>query len=335
MSAPIFPYATLRHPLRITFEEKALILDGPHGRTESDVPDADVDDVARTIDLREEEGLVAARLRVKVEANRSDVSSLPKDSNPQVILVARCGATNVRQGEKLEASEMDPAIWTGEIELDRRNYFGKVDLKAVLAADVRQPGHQFHGETEPWSLKFTDQPTRTPRGMLDVKWVNFRSDPAHPELRPFGKNPFYLDLSQASPIVYLNKDITKLPALLPERGEPKGRDKALYETIRMSIAESVWAALFNASLAGIVTGEGEVGPDWPAVEWQKQVLEKLLPYGFPDIEDGDERLEEADVAIRNNETGDIVSRVLAGIGKDIVKDEAKITRAINALEKEA
>jgi len=110
-------------------------------------------------------------------------------------------------------------------------------------------------------------------------------------------------------LLYLNssKKFDGLAALLGDRKRPAS-EKPLHNAERVSIARTVWMALFNTSIASIVEPDDDDGvPDWPADDWKRKVLKKMLSRIYP-LKSDAERLQVAlDVWNSNERAGQLES----------------------------
>ncbi len=329
MSERIFPYATL------AYDPKLAVMKVETERLEDGMVRAvrEIDAAAHLIDFSASDvGATVLRVDLQVELNRDDLHALEKDTTDLVMVaVAQCPSANMRQSWTLQRSTVDDAIWSGTAELDGRSYAGYANLRAVIAGTVSGRDRRFLGESEEWRLVFDQASGPLPNGTLPVKWIDFTSDDVLKFLRRYQGEPFYADLEQTRPTVYLNKGFEGLPELFPERGRSTGAYLALHEAERMSIARSVWMALFEASLAGIeVPDDDGTNAGWPELGWQRDVLRQLLPLVYVNVDEEEAlRLAARD---RIEDARGLSSRAVAAIGRDILRDGTALRRAIKAIQ---
>ena len=173
------------------------------------------------------------------------------------------------------------ARWEGTIELDRDNHRGRTLLRPRLTAAVGG-AHRVVAGPDAWSV-FFDAPSFLPLGgRLRVRWADFRAPDADPVARQFpdATHVVAFGAGEEPPEVLLNVAFDGLQALLGDGGrEPAAR--AVAELLRSAIARDVWTQLLAAALAA-VRADGESGrASWPAAEWQREVLRRVLPCVAP------------------------------------------------------
>lgn len=267
---------------------------------------------------------------VQVHVPQTELSELGYGAL-QVICLAKCGVTDVRQTVRLSRSTADLSLWSGKLELDRRQFRGEATIYAVLTGTVDGIPYRFLSETDPWTFLLDEAAGRPLQGTLPVKWLDFSEKL---ELKPYLDEPFHVDLEEAVPTIYLNKRIDGLPDVLPNEGQPLGPLRSMYETVRTSIARSAWLALFNASLAGIIAPpEGSEGedPSWPVTRWQHDVLRRILPRVYPDVSDTEALRQAVNARASEHETRQLASRAILVIEHDVLRDGTSLRRALNAM----
>jgi len=328
MTTLIYPYETLGKGLTLTVQ----LAEVESGGALRPFPSTYRDDEQRALHAYSiEDDWKAVRLTVQVEAGQRDIARLEEMGvTPRLSIVSHCSQTNVRQSSSTQRSELGPSTWTSIIDLDRRHFRGSVRVGAVLFGDMNGRQCRYLGTGDPWTIYFDRSDAPPLKGALPVKWIDF-SDGLRPHLRPYINEAVYADLEEADPTVYLNKKFENLPQLFADPPRPTGTRLAMLELERMGIAKSVWLALFQASVAGILTNERDE-PDWPAVGWQTAVLKQLLPRTYPGLT-ADAALRMA-ASQRNSEgTRQLESRALAIISKDILKEGRSIRQALRILQR--
>jgi hypothetical protein len=181
------------------------------------------------------------------------------------------------------------------LKLDRRLVHGEVEVTAILSGTVGEVPHRYLGQSSSWTVLIDQHASQPLKGGPPVKWIDFSE---REDLQGYADQLFYVDMSGALPAVYLNKRIEGLPVVLPTYGEPPEPLRPMYETLRTSIARSVWMALLEASLAGIIVSEKDDSteePAWPEIRWQHDVLRMILPKVYP-VADETEALRRAATA---------------------------------------
>jgi hypothetical protein len=178
-------------------------------------------------------------------------------------------------------------------------------------------------------LTFVLDERRRPEGVLRIKWEDFRTSP-NAWLAEHAADVFYLDPQGQHPTLWLNKRYEKLRAALKSR-VLRGDEAVIRHLANAVLAQTVWAHLFIAALAGAEITEEDGGVDEPREAWKQSVLRKLLPRAFPDIA-SDDRLTNAVTQLRSPElVGSLISRLGSAI-QDVVGTHVLIEKAIRAAE---
>ena len=143
-----------------------------------------------------------------------------------------------------------------------------------------------------WTILYDDLPNRPINGAIKITWVDF-DDPGDDKrfLKEHRANYFYLSIDPDEPQIFLNRSFDGLEPLLADRRR-RGLDKALHDQTRASIADKTWSALFNAAFDAVEVDVDTGEPEWPSVDWQRNVLESLLSRMFPQ-QSGKQALDEA------------------------------------------
>jgi hypothetical protein len=328
MTNRIFPYPILRDDLQLTISN--LLIDGTQPHTAVAFPDQRIIDLSRLPYPR----WAKAEFHVEVIAPAAELHALEEGGAAlSVTAVAMCSPANMRQLILLERSPLDRTRWTGKAELERRNFRGKVLLKALLTGTVDGFPHRLIGEAVEWMIHFDEPSIPFIDGALPVKWVDFKEPNAQPAiLREHREEAFYADLEADPPTVYLNKGFPLLAQLLTDRPARRGPEQALHDAERLSIARSVWMGLFNAAQAAIIAGEAEEDPDWPSSDWQKAVLKILLDGMYPHLSATDQ-LRMAVEARTSDGARAVASEAQAAIGKRL-RESTVLGRALYRLYEE-
>lgn len=282
MSERIFPYKTIRGDLRLDVREVTIDEEAP-----SPEP---IDRDGRIVSLFDQErsGWRTVQMKLELVGPAEELRKLPDGEGLTANAVFHSDDTHERRAIPLKRAASDAARWTAVVDLHRADYRGAVRLDAVVAGRAGGLSHRFLGSAEPWILHF-DEPAIPKRGgSIKVRWVDFKSENAPPFLGDYVNEPFYADLTDEVPVVYLNKsrDFERLPVVLDDRRR-RGSDLALHNAERIGIARSVWMAMLNAAIAGIREAEDSADPDWPEADWQRRVLRILLPQVYRDHADAE------------------------------------------------
>jgi hypothetical protein len=300
----IYPYRTL-------FGDVALKLDSLYVDGE-EVPggsiDADRQEV-RLLDL-ERADWETADLRVVLSGPLTELTELRKEeTTPKAFAVAHCGPSNMRQVVELEPDPGNAARWQGTLELQRTNWFGRIDLRGAFVAPIDGIADRMIGAPEPWVIRLDDVSPPPVNGAIKTLWHDFSSpDEELSWLRRYELEPVFLRLDDEQPILYLNRSFEGLKALLDRKPKRERGEQALHDQTRGSIAAEVWAAMFNAAVQGIREEEGEA-PDWPQEAWKRTALEVLLDRVYPD-KAPDDALQEIAELRRDESSGGALQQML-------------------------
>jgi hypothetical protein len=272
-----YPYKRLFGDVGLKLD--SLSIDG------EDVPGGSVDSNRREVRLLdlEREDWEAADLDVVLSGPMTELREWQREgAAPVAFAVAHCAASNTRQAIRLEPDPGDPSRWRGTLELQRSNWFGRIDLRASLVASVDGERDRMIGAADPWVIRLDDVPPPPVSGAIKTLWHDFTAPEG--ELEWLGEHkaePLFLRLEDEQPVLYLNRGFEGLKALLDRKPKRDRGEKALHDEVRGSIAAQVWAAMFNAAVQAIRDEEGEA-PDWPEETWKRTALEMLLDRIYPD-----------------------------------------------------
>jgi hypothetical protein len=279
---PLFPYKTLFGDVKVSVPE--VRIDG------LPIPNrVDVDQ--RVIDLSrlERADWETAAISVVVDAPPAEMADA---LNPVCMAVINCGPTNTRSSTVLDQHTVDIGRWTGVLHLERPYWYAQAAVRCGVVASVEGTDHRLIGWGDAWTISFDDLPSRPVNGAIKITWVNFSSPGDDKQyLRRHTDSYLYLSLDQDEPQIFLNQGFEGLEQLLADRRR-RGADKALHDQARAAIADKTWAALFNTALAAVQQDDVTRESTWPDIEWQRAVLEVLLPRMYP-AKTLDEALQEA------------------------------------------
>lgn len=302
MNNSIFPYQTLEGDIR-------LRLDGG-GLDDGEWPKSPFTADYRLVQLHDldKEAWHVAQFDLEVTLPGEEVTKLNDEgADVRVLAVVECAATQYRSTVPLRPDRAEPAKWKGRIELQRDNFAGKVSVHALVVGEVHGAANRYLGMSDAWAIYF-DEPDIPPlAGTLRVRWVDFDSPGDLGFLTSFSEHAFYTDLDSAQPTLYLNssKKFDGLSTLLGDR-KRTAAEKPLHNAERVSIARTVWMALFNTSIASIRVDEDGT-PDWPTDDWKRKVLKMMLNRIYP-LKSDAERLQAAlDAWKSNDRTGQLES----------------------------
>ena len=288
----LFPYQTLFGDVTASVHQVTIENERVNDRIEVD---------QRMVDLKrvERKDWETATISIVVRATAAEIAQA---NDPVCVAVLNCGPTNNRVSALLAPDPTNTGVWRGDLQLDRPYWYSQAILRCGVVASVEGQSNRIIGWADTWTISFDDLPNWPINGAIKITWVDFNfPDEDKKYLRRHAENYMYLSLDQDEPQVFLNKGFDGLEQLLTDR-KRRAADRALNDQTRAAIADKTWTALFNTALSAVEelteydpkTGElrktGE--PQWPDTNWQRTVLEALLPDMYPD-KDSDEALKEA------------------------------------------
>ncbi|MEV4161418.1 hypothetical protein [Nonomuraea dietziae] len=300
----IFPYSVLAGDIRLSVTR--VLMDGNLLSTNYINPDLREIDFSGLESAKWEEAII----EVAVTGPERELTGRQPWEKPAVTLQLNCGATNSRQAVTLNRDPHASARWTGSIELDREDWYGRGTLRTFVHARVEGLDNRIIGSADDWSISFNDLPPSPVNGSITVTWVDFASDEARPYLKQFTHVPYYLRLDPDDPTLFLNRGFEGLEALLVDRKHRPRPEKALHDSTRANIASDAWFAMFAAALEAVETDPESGLPDFPSEGWREVVLKTLLARIYPDLSPYDALV--AAVAARNSEegSGDLFERLI-------------------------
>jgi len=207
-----------------------------------------------------------------------------------------------------------------------------MQLIARLVGTINGRRGRLLGESETWALEVDEPPVPRQSGTMKMVWVDFQGDESESYLRPYSGEPFYLDLYGDVPVLWLNSGFEGLPQLLPTRAQLRGAQRGLQEAVRVSIAKSVWIALFHGAVASLPEADDEEEPPMPSEgSWQLPVLKRLLPLVYPEM-DETTALKQLCIDCRDGvQMGAVLSRAVAAIGHNLLREGRSLGRAIDSI----
>jgi hypothetical protein len=324
----IYPYTRL-------FGDVAIKLDSLHVDGEA-VPGARIDADRREVRLLdlERSDWEVAELTVLLSGPLTELRELQKTgTEPFAFAVAHCAASNTRQAVKLEPDPGNAARWQGTLELQRSNWFGRIDLRGALVAMVEGVADRVIGTPEAWTLRLDDVPPPPVSGAIRAVWHDFFApDDELSWLQEHKAEPAFLRLDDEQPTLYLNRGFEGLKALLDPKSKREGGEQALHDQARASIATEVWTAMFNAAVQAIRHEEEDGAPDWPEEAWKRTALEMLLDRIYPDKAPEDALQEIAELRRDESSGGALQQLMLIAVSQHV--GGARLLRgAINELGK--
>ena len=278
MSSLIFPYKTIKGKINLSIDG-TIKMGGPDGLSELD--SELIDEEAKRIDIQDEvlgSDSKFLQIPLQIKASPKDIKDL--DGDLSIMIVAKCPTTRLRQSINPDVIRPDLGIWKGVIKLDLINFKQAINVMGILSGSAMDLSDRFFGKTEVWTIYLDDMAKPVGRGALPVLWIDFTNSEEHYYLRSYRNEPYYLNLSENPPELYLNSAFEGLPELFPDEGRPIGPLLPLHESTRIGIAKAVWLELFQVAVTGIRDPDIEdtdEEPQWPEKQWQVDVLKQILP----------------------------------------------------------
>jgi len=315
-----YPYATIVEPLPLVAETQ--VLDGY-------MPPHDLLAARRSIDLSAlPSGWRRAAFRLRVDLASELVEDEVKDV--EVTLSIDCAATNLRFGVP-----MVPAARLGsyvaDLEIEAGGLAHRAALRAVVAATIDGVPNCYYGQSEAWNVWLSPPETPQLTGDLDVMWADFTGDERPASIDgAFRDEAYYIDLTADPPVIWLNEGVQDLRRLFDDAPRRSAVEKAMRSAHFHSIASSGWLAMFNAGI-GAIEPDNAGGAIWPQNDWQRQVLQSLLPRIYPDLSPDDalQRAYEDDADSGGARL--LQARAMAAIS-GLLRETSKIRAAIRAME---
>lgn len=277
MSTILYPYATVDADPALTVS--AVRLDGASRPQLIKVEES-------TIALYDEpKAWNRAEIAVELTCDAERVRAFESAHGPiAAVVVANCLPTNARQPLRLARSDVEVGRWSGTLELDHDNFRNRVALTTTMTATVGGLAHRPVAAAPTWTVHADEPESLRLKGTLRVKWLNFKQPHAPAPARDFPNSTHVLAFTGGVPELWLNSGFDGLEALLKDRKDRRGADKALHDFQRTGIARAVWLALLADALAGVrseVSDGGSEEPTWPEVPWQVEILKLILPEVAP------------------------------------------------------
>ncbi len=318
----IYPYDRLFGDVDLRLD--GLKVDG------TKVPGQRIDFDRREVRLLELEKSGWERAEFQISLSGPPTELADRSTPARALAIVHCSASNSRQALELEPDQRDPSTWRGRLELDRSNWFGRIDLRGVLVSEVDGVADRVIGDAEPWTVRLDDVPPPPVHGSISVKWHDFSNPDVHLEwLTAFEAEPAYLRLDDDQPVLLLNRSFEGLKALLDRKPMREPGEQALHDQTRATIAIEAWTAMFNASIQAIRFEDGDE-PDWPEEPWKRTALEIALEGMYPDKSVDDALAEVAETA-REAEGGGLLQQQMLTVVSEHVNAARLLRGAIKAL----
>ncbi|EJN57550.1 hypothetical protein [Halogranum rubrum] len=215
-----------------------------------------------------------------------------KESEPPIDLTmaVRCRQTILRRGvfsRSIDIEVTEPGTYPVEVELEHRNFRGKVDLKPYLVRiDQQDSDSNYASRTgdrlascDPWAVEVDE--TEDSGGFL------------HPRIEPFDlhdsfpgeEHLHYLHFEEpATPKLYLNANHGRLVDVLQNEGT-RGADPRFRDVLFDYIEQSVWQEL-------LLRTANDADPESDEVRhpWQEEVIDLFTDHLYDEDDGYDEVL---------------------------------------------
>lgn len=254
MKGRLYPWRTFREPLAVTAQ---VALDG------RSVPVRSVDPSHRRIDLGH---VLEPWQTLEIDLDVTPPADIPPYAKVSAHALVSCVSAAQRIPVPLRRSE---AGWRGRVRLDREEVRGSGMLEAVVTASVGLPDEEpaparLIGRSEPWSITFDSQhgPPGRSRSPMKAVWADFSTsgDGVPTELSRVAQALSYCDIVPSEPVLYLNKEIAGLQALLDD-SKATSRRRQVQQHLGAAIALDAVLALVDAAIHAIQPPElGEETP---------------------------------------------------------------------------
>lgn len=291
------PHAYDRDALEFVVEEFRL-----NGRPLGDKGELNEED--RYLSIVDEDGWSSLELRGRVEVGEDTIKEVfPPDEWKEIpgklALVKTNRLAINRSRELLAVPPLEEGSESFEIEINRENHRGRIDLEPYLVrATERDPGASNCASKvgarlangDMWTIRL-DDPTYG-GGLLMPSIEDFSSSDRYPDERHI----HYLSLNDPrNPQLYLNQEHPRVVKILENEGTTHGKAR-LRDVLYDYIEHSVWNQLLVQTARDLDTDTAETSYDW-----QEDVLGIFLDDLYPDIGDDEEAKLRLATDVRNVE----------------------------------
>lgn len=256
-------------------------------------------------------------IQLAVELQEHDKAEPFEKEGPLTLVVtALCGPTNVRHRVELPPVEGQRYRWAGTVRLQRDLFLGKVVLRCLVVGTVGGVPNRPLAYGHDWTIHVDEPPSLKLQGTLKVVWKDFRAADAPALAKEFPTASHVVDLDEPPvPILYLNQSFDEgFHDLLRDKKTRTPQEKALHDQVRLAIARSVWHALLQSAASAVEEPEEGGEPAWPALDWQAEVLQEVLPDIVKGTGGGEDALREL-VEQRHSGWNTVLARAEAALGE--------------------
>ncbi|MEU7136660.1 hypothetical protein [Streptomyces sp. NPDC046261] len=290
----VFPYPVLTGEITLVADE--VVVDNTPRRLGL------ISDREHVIALHEVKGRWnEIRIKVSVTADAGELATGPWIA-PVCIAVVRNRRTRIRHTFPLRSAE--PGKWRGEVELRQGEQLDACEIDASIVAEVGgEAGRLIGTARDRWRADF-EAKLPTQQRSIKMVWKDF-TDESNPEFAEFRDDPWLLDAQADEPVLYLNSAVEGLRGVLENAATPE--QKIVREVMAAQIASESWASMFNAALYASGMEDGQV--QWPG-GWHEDVLRRMLPDLFTDRAPDEGLTELVERRTEGQNGGDLQRRVM-------------------------
>jgi hypothetical protein len=285
------------------------------------------------VDLFSLDGWREARVNLRLQVPGDELKRLGVTDYAAFASV-NCGPTNLRYSIPLERTGMTDQ-WVGELSLASSLLRDRAELYATVTGVADGTPDRFLGRSAAFRVFLS--PPASPEisgGQMPVVWRDFSETPD-------GQNPIdpalhdeisYFDIgAQDGPVIYLNTRVSGLRRLLEERPGRSALERSVRDVVLDGIAQGGMMAMFSAAVTAVRANADEGRVEWPAADWQKGVLETLLPLVYPDRE-AEAGLQTAVESMDSGEDAEELQARLQAATLRYLKTTRHLVRMIKTLE---
>jgi len=327
VSATLFPYLELQGAVNLTVRAVQL-----EGKT---LPWTIIFQDDQLVELHNPDGDHWASGRIEVEL-RGPAAELQARKGELVdvkaLVVLNCRPSNNRVAVEL-TPKGDGSTWVGAIDLDRPDWYGQATLHGTVLANIDGVADRQAGFAPPWTIRFDDLPPREIHNAMRIKWVDFQNPPQDLQfLTEYSEDVCFLRIDPDEPRLFLNDAFQGLRALLEQKPRPPLAQRILRDQVFTDIAARTWSALFMAALEAMEMDEDDqLAP--PPEDWQRNVLEALLPRLYPDSPPDEARMDAFEARREASGAARLQERLLPAAGQHVMYPKslrAAIQNVVNA-----
>jgi hypothetical protein len=323
----LFPYATLETDPTLSLS--APTVDGAPAALLAAEGRVDLSDAPT--------GWKEARLNVRAQVPVEELDSLGVGAY-NVVLTLACGPTNLRSTAVLTRSGgAESSQWTGAVSIPSTMIRDRATLYVTVTGTIDGVPNRWLGASRPVVVDL--HPPRIPEitgGQVPVIWRDFTKtdDGQNPIDASLHDEQSYVDMSlPEGPVIYLNERVSGLRRLLDERTGRSHAERAIRELALDLVAAPCIIAMTNVALAASSPSDDRSEVQWPSLDWQRGVLETVLPLMYPD-RDSEAALTTATRGQSSSEEAAEIQSRIASAASRLVKATQHVRGVIRHLEED-